>query len=103
MHIKEMVLRLSIKRSLKQQKVHHKKQTASDRILIMIFKKMGFYDPTEDIKKRVNEVRPLIQHSYPLEVTKGRPTTDEAYLKKVREMIVDLEKEVIKAKEDGKP
>lgn len=78
-------------------------RTVVDRMLIAIFKKMGFYDPTEDIKKRVNEVRPLIQHSYPLEVTKGRPTNDVRYLDNIRGMIIDLEKEVIKAKEDHKP
>lgn len=78
-------------------------QSKYDKILVALFKKMGFYDPTEDIRKRVDEVRPLIQYGYKLEVTKIRPTEDVKYLTEIGRMIKDLTKETTKAKEQNVP
>lgn len=74
-----------------------------DVMLVKLFKQMGYYDPTEDIKRRVAEIRPFIQYKYPLHVSKSRPTNTETYLNSTYVLISDLLLEYKKAQEDGKP
>jgi len=74
-----------------------------DVMLVKLFKQIGYHDPTEDIKKRVAEIRPFIQYKYPLHVSKSRPTNTETYLNSTYILISDLMLEYQKAQKDEKP